>query len=327
MIIYVEKKVRDYPLTQEILSRFSQAEIVEIQHYKNLFDKRIGDFPMEPCIMLAKQEHIALLESPDQYGFPGKSFFFKPSINCLFDCTYCYLKGAFTNSFPVIFVNYEEMQEAIVQQINVVRASGYAGQITFYASNYADLLAIEHLTHFHQHFLPFFEQFDNVVLETRTKSANIEGLNSLAREGMKFTHTEIAFSLSPESVARRYENGTAPLEKKLHAIQELLRLGYRVGLRFLPLLPVPNYLKVYQELILTVKERIDVEKISSICIAPLLYNTGDYAVMKKNHPFPFLDVLKKDVSGMMKMDQHYYREFEQLFCKHFPHHPLYFDYT
>ncbi|GHV23561.1 hypothetical protein FACS189428_7220 [Clostridia bacterium] len=172
MLLYIESKALSSPLTQDILQQFSSSEIIEIQHYKNLFDKTIG-YPTEPCLILAKQEHIAILETPDQYGFPGKSFFFKPSLNCMFDCTYCYLKGSFKNSFPVIFVNYEDFKVALDQKIREVRAEGYQGQITFYASNYADLLAIEQITHFHETFIPFFEQYENVLLETRTKSANI----------------------------------------------------------------------------------------------------------------------------------------------------------
>jgi sulfatase maturation enzyme AslB (radical SAM superfamily) len=29
------------------------------------------------------------------------SFFFKTSLNCVFDCSYCFLKGAFKNDIPV----------------------------------------------------------------------------------------------------------------------------------------------------------------------------------------------------------------------------------
>lgn len=120
--------------------------------------------------------------------------------------------------------------------------------------------------------MPFFEQFDNVLLETRTKSANIEGLKTLAHKGTIFNNTEIAFSLSPDFINQKYEKGTATLQNKLVAIQDLLSLGYRIGLRFLPLLVVDNYRQLYEELIFQVQQHIEVEKISSIFIAPLLYN-------------------------------------------------------
>jgi spore photoproduct lyase len=142
--------------------------------------------------------------------------------------------------------------------------------------------------------LPFFEQFEHVLLETRTKSANIEELILLARKGNVFKNTEIAFSLSPEPITNEYEKGTASLQKKLEAIQILLELKYRVGLRFLPLLPVENYWEVYEALIEEVKKHIDTAKISSIFIAPLIYNKGDFSVMKKVSSFPFLTALKEN---------------------------------
>jgi uncharacterized membrane protein YfbV (UPF0208 family) len=70
MLLYVEKKAKEYPLCQQICSQFPEDTIVEIQHYKNFFDKKIGDYSLEPCLILAKQENPAILTTPDHYGFP-----------------------------------------------------------------------------------------------------------------------------------------------------------------------------------------------------------------------------------------------------------------
>jgi len=327
MIIYYEQKSQSYPLTQEILRKFPHTEKVAIHHYKNLFDKTI-DYPTEPCILLAKQEKISILKTPDNYGYPGTSFFFKPSLNCVFDCNYCYLKGSFKNHFPVIFVNYEEMQTEIAQTIDQERKNWNKNQITFYASNYSDLLAIEHLTSFHQHFIPFFEQFDDkVLMESRTKSANIESLLKLSQQKEKIKNTEIAFSISPQFIANQYEKGSASLEQKLKAIQELLSLWYRVWIRFLPLLPIENYLNLYQELTKNIKEVININEISSIFIAPLIYNKEDYHILKKKNPeYRFLEPLQENEKGLMKMDQKYYKEFRNLFTTAFPKQNIFRDY-
>ncbi|MDR2190430.1 MAG: hypothetical protein LBP53_04510 [Candidatus Peribacteria bacterium] len=330
MLLYIETKAKSYPLTQTLIQQFSQREVIEIQHYKNLFDKTIS-YPTLPALMIAKQEPIAILPTPAHYGYPGKSFFFKPSLNCVFDCSYCYLKGTFKNAFPVIFVNDEDIQTALGQHICKLREEGYTGQITFYASNYTDVLAIDHWTHFCERFFPFFAHYENVLLEVRTKSANIEGLKQLAMEQMRREagkevgkHVEIAFSLSPESLAQAYEPFTAPLQKKLEAIEELLQLGYRVGLRFLPLLPVEQYEKVYGTLIEQVKKAVTIEQIASIFIAPLIYNARDLAVMKKKYAvagkeaFPFWEGLQADEQGLMKMSASHYECFAQLFRAGFP---------
>jgi hypothetical protein len=43
----------------------------------------------------------------------------------------------------------------------------------FYTSDYSDNLAIDNLTNFTLEFVPFFDSFENVKAEIRTKSVNI----------------------------------------------------------------------------------------------------------------------------------------------------------
>jgi len=61
---------------------------------------------------------------------------------------------------------------------------------------------MEALSDFHQSFIPFFEQFENVLMETRTKSGNIQSLLDLEFVPQ---NTEIAFSLNPQVIIDEYE--------------------------------------------------------------------------------------------------------------------------
>ena len=84
MLIYYESKIKDLPLTKEIFNKFWNCEKIEIQHYKNLFDKNLWNYKIENLIILAKQEHISILNTPNNYWFTRKSFFIKPSLNYFF---------------------------------------------------------------------------------------------------------------------------------------------------------------------------------------------------------------------------------------------------
>ena len=53
MIIYLEKEAKNYNLAQRIISKFSNPEIIEIENYKNIFDKNIP-FQHEKAIIIAK---------------------------------------------------------------------------------------------------------------------------------------------------------------------------------------------------------------------------------------------------------------------------------
>ncbi len=107
------------------------------------------------------------------------------------------------------------------------------------------------------------------MMETRTKS-NIPQV-MVSRDNISTPkNTEIAFSLSPAPIAKLYEPNTASIKEKIETIIKLINKGYRVGLRFLPLIPIKDYEKIYQELLDQVKDSINLDKINSIAIAPLI---------------------------------------------------------
>ena len=332
MLIYYESKIKNLPLTQQIFEQFKNSEKIEIQHYKNLFDAKIWNYRTEPLIILAKQEHIAILPTPPNYWFPWKSFFFKPSLNCFFNCKYCYLQWTFRNRFPVFFLNYEDMQKKIKNQIKKERQNWFEGQITFYASNYTDLLATEDISHFHESFLPFCETLpDNVLIETRTKSANITPLLNYAKDWKSPTQKmEIAFSLSPRIIAEKYELWTATLDEKISSINQLIDKRFRIWLRFLPLLPVKNYQTIYEEFLDEVISKIDINKIDSIAIAPLIFNQWDYNILIKKYindsDFSFIKNLEENEHQLRTCSNDEISNFKELFSNKFKNKNLFRDY-
>ena len=332
MLIYYESRIKDSPITKQIFEKFKNSEKIEIQHYKNLFDAKIWNYKTKPLIILAKQEHIAILPTPPNYWFPWKSFFFKPSLNCFFNCKYCYLQWTFKNRFPVFFLNYENMQKEIKNQIKKERESWFEDQITFYASNYTDLLATEDISHFHENFLPFSETLpNNILIETRTKSANITPLLNYVKNWKSPTQKmEIAFSLSPRIIAEKYELLTASLDEKITAINQLIDNWFRIGLRFLPLLPVKNYLKIYEEFLDEVISRVDSKKISSIALAPLIFNQWDYNILIKKYQndsdFSFIKNLKENEHQLRTCSPNKISDFKNLFENKFKEKNLFWDY-
>jgi len=333
MLIYYENKIANHPLTKQIFENFKNCEKIPLQHYKNLFDLKVWNYNTEPFLILAKQDNIAILPTPPNYGFPGKSFFFKPSINCFFRCKYCYLQWTFRNRFPVFFLNYEDMQQAILNKIKETRDKWFEWQITFYASNYADLLATEDISHFHSEFLPFCEQLqENVIMETRTKSNNISSLikyaeNLKTQNKQPSQNLEIAFSLSPRDIATEYEIWTATLDQKIEAINTLLKYNFRVGLRFLPLLPVNNFKAIYSDFLKEISWRIDINKISSIALAPLIFNEWDYTtLLKKQSDFSILSNLVKNEHNLRTLTETEIQTFKDIFSKVFTWKKLLRDY-
>jgi hypothetical protein len=226
------------------------------------------------------------------------------------------------------------MQKEIIKQILNVRESWFDGLITFYASNYTDLLASENISHFHENFLPFYETLpDNVLIESRTKSANITPLLDYTKNLNWKSPTqkmEIAFSLSPRIIAKKYEIWTASLDDKLEAINKLLEKWFRIGLRFLPLLPIEKFKQIYSDFLDEVINKIDIEKITSIAIAPLIFNQWDYNVLIKKYQndsdFSFINNLKKNEHQLRTCSESEISDFRELFENKFEWKNLFWDY-
>ncbi|MCF7835264.1 hypothetical protein K9M48_04465 [Candidatus Gracilibacteria bacterium] len=325
MLIYLESKAKSYPLTQQILSKFSNASVIEIDHYKNIFDKNIGNHKLANAIILAKQENISILPTPANYGYPGKAFFFKSVLNCIFDCEYCYLKGAFKTPFPSIFVNYQDIQNVISEKITSLRKSGYADTIYFYSSNYSDIQGLDEMINFNQSFIPFFEKFPNVLMESRTKSANMASLIREDWEGSIPQNTEISFSLNPQSIIDSFEHKTSSLDERINSINTLISKGFKVGIRFLPLLPVENYLQIYTDFISYIKEKVDFNKVNSIFIGSIIYTKSDYNNLLKRGNFAFEGKFQECSDGFMRIEDRITQDFKNLFTSSFPDKRILFD--
>jgi spore photoproduct lyase len=124
------------------------------------------------------------------------------------------------------------------------------------------------------------------MMEIRTKSSNIKPLLDL---WFVPKNTEISFSLNPQLMIDKYEKWTSSLIARIISINKLLDLGFKVWIRFLPLLPVPNYEFIYQDFVDLLKDKINFCNINSTFASWLLYTKKDYnKILSK---FPDLDIL------------------------------------
>lgn len=182
----------------------------------------------------------------------------------MYDCSYCYLKGAFKNTnVPVIFVNYDDMKEQILKVVQETRNTlSEDTPIWFYTSDHSDNLAIDHLSEFTSNFFPFFDTLPNVKMEIRTKSANVSRILKLKPSA----NVEVAFSLNPTEVIEKYELKTPALDMRIAAINTLIDAGWQVGVRFLPLLEIENYQEIYPKFVEYVVSKIDFDKVYSVFI-------------------------------------------------------------
>ncbi len=261
--VYVEEALWHHSRVAALRDRLGGRRWVRCRHYGEVFNPRSQDFRLQkrrPALIVGEKRSRLVLEAPAGYAIGGRhNYYFSHLLNCPYDCRYCFLQGMFRSAHYVWFVNYEDFRRAI--KAAYARHGGEA--VYFFAGYDSDSLALEPLTGFAGFFLDSFADMPgNAFLELRSKSTNIRPL--LRREPRG--NVVCAFSFTPPEVSRRWEAGVPPLERRLQAVQKLQRHGWPVGLRFDPLIHVPDWRAQYRRLFEVLFAAVDPGKVHSVSI-------------------------------------------------------------
>lgn len=277
--IYIEDAARSYPLTQELLARFKKAIPISIQNYKEVFNRPRQRWDHQSqsikLILAVRQDAFLYSGSPFVPNFDHSRFFYTtPVLNCIYGCEYCYLQGLLSSPNIVVFVNSEDFVSAARQEF----ANEQPGYLC--VSYDTDLLALEDLFGFCATWVDFARTTPSLHLEIRTKSANIQALRDVAPS----PNVILAWTLSPDSVARRFEHRTPSLKARLEAVVEAQRQGWTVRLCFDPILRVHDWSRSYEELVEETFAVVDPSKVLDVSLGVFRINSGYLREMQDRRP-------------------------------------------
>jgi len=257
--IYIEAAVRDHPRVAAILARFPDAVVVDCERYSEIFNKKAQDFRLQkqaPALILAHKHKQFVLPTPEGYGIGrDENYYFSHMMNCLYDCRYCFLQGMYHSANYVLFVNYEDFDDAI-------RAHATSEDSCFFSGYDCDSLALEPVSGFVEHILALFETLPHSWLELRTKSTQIRSL--LNRAAMP--NVIVAFSVSPDEIVTGLEQRTPSLHKRLEAMQRLQQQGWPVGLRIDPLIYTDDFSTIYTDMFNKIFTQLDASQLHSVTL-------------------------------------------------------------
>ena len=259
--IYVEKKILDNKNTLEILSKFRDAKIIEIDNYKEVFSSNNQDFHLQKLgqnLILASNKPNMIYEGAVVCeDFENDNFYYTSSIiNCVYDCEYCYLQGVYSSGNIVIFVDIEKVFEEVEELYNKLKS------LYLCVSYDTDLLAIENICSFSEKWYHFIKDKKDLKIELRTKSANIDKFLNLD----VLDNFIIAFTLSPEEIVLKNEKYTANFKNRVKAIKELQNKGWKVRICIDPLIYTDDFEKNYSEMIEYLFSEIDKNKVIDVSI-------------------------------------------------------------
>ena len=114
--LYIEEEAFGYPMTERIRNCFPDASVIRISRYGELFDRPrqsyLEQYPSRNLILAVRHGTVIYPGAPVCQSFDQRWFYYcTPAMNCVYNCSYCWLKGMYQTANLVIFVNQEYFLE------------------------------------------------------------------------------------------------------------------------------------------------------------------------------------------------------------------------
>ena len=211
--------------------------------------------------------------------------------NCPMDCSYCFLQEYLAdNPTFQVYANFADSFDELDRLVH--SAPGRSFRVG--TGELADSLAFDSITGISRELVEYFAERENLTLELKTKTDEIENLIGLDPRGRVLA----SWTLSTDAVYRSSEHRTASPTARIAAARAVLDAGYRVAFHFDPLIAYPGAERDYVELIDELLETIPPKKISFISIGGLRMTPTLRTIARRRFPAdPMLcgeDVLASD---------------------------------
>jgi spore photoproduct lyase len=175
--------------------------------------------------------------------------------NCPMDCSYCFLQEHLANNPGFqIYANYHHAFD----ELDRLTRAGCGRNFRVGTGEMADSLAFDSLTGLSRDLVGYFSAQQNLMLELKTKTDEIDNLLALDPRG----HTLVSWSIAPVRVFANSEHHTAPPQARINAARRLLDAGYKIGFHLDPLIAYPRAEQDYLELLDTVFDVVPAKAIA-----------------------------------------------------------------
>tara|TARA_B100001758_G_scaffold187037_1_gene163847 strand:- start:325 stop:1263 length:939 start_codon:yes stop_codon:yes gene_type:complete len=262
------------------MKNFSDRKIIWIDHYKDIFNRVGQDFQSQKTTMnliLAKKTPPFLYPASDmvqEFETPNV-FYNTPVLNCLYNCEYCFLQGMYPSGNLVVFVNEDDLRNAIDMKLNDPIDPLKPTVVS--VSYNTDLLAMENIMPLTRSWIEYARTKKDLLIEIRTKSALFPAIKDL--DVVK--NVTLSWTLSPQIICDRYENTAPPLKSRIRAVKQALDHGWPVRLCFDPVLLVDNWYEVYTEFFNQLFLEIQKDQLIDVTLGVFRMNKDYYKRIRK----------------------------------------------
>ena len=239
--VYYEPDSLHYPLGKQLKEQYGDLPWFPIENHN-----RIEEMQQQPNSRFAQlKRHLVVgVRKTHKYVENFKiSDYLVPytSSGCTAMCLYCYLVCHYNKcAYLRLFVNREQMLDRLIA------ASQKAPRpMTYEIGSTSDLVLENQVTGNLTWTIPAFAEKGRGFLTFPTKFADVGPLLGLRHEGK----TIFRMSVNPQPVISHIELGTAPLEQRVEALNQMRRAGYPCGILIAPVILTDGWEAPYGELI------------------------------------------------------------------------------
>ena len=291
--IYVEEQALKYERTKRILQHFPGSEQILIRDYRDVFNRRNQNpgvqHRSQKLILAVKKDGFLYKGAPVCQSFGESDFYYTSNVmNCVYDCDYCFLKGMYPTSNMVIFVNLEDT----FNEINKIIGRGRIYVSIPYES---DMLAIEGITGMISDWAEWARGRKNVLLELRTKCANVDLMHSIightedknetsSGDANKVDNMILAVTMSPDEVISKYEKYTPKLDSRILMAKAAIEKNMPVRLCFDPMMFIKDYKDAYGNTVDIIFSKISPESLRDVSLGSFRISKDYIKNFRKSYP-------------------------------------------
>jgi spore photoproduct lyase len=197
--------------------------------------------------------------------------------NCPMDCSYCFLQEYVAdNPAWQIYTNYRD----VFEELEKLGRGALGRPLRIGTGELADSLAFDSITGINRELVEYFARRENLLLELKTKTGEIDGLLSVEPKG----RTLVSWTLSPERVFRSSEHRTAPPPERIAAAAKVLERGYKVAFHFDPIIAYPGAEDDYAELLEELFDQVAPARIAFVSLGGLRLTPALRGIARRRFP-------------------------------------------
>jgi spore photoproduct lyase len=250
--IYHEPTIREFGRGQEILAKYPDAKLIEVQSHNNIpelfgFEGAVDDWLWNKKNILILGEKHALSARPNTRS----SHWVAPSQSngCTMSCSYCYVPRRKGYANPItLFYNIEKImgylerhagRQGVKINPDAIDPNFWVYEIGENGDCSADAAICDNV----KDIVGLYRNLPNAKLTFATKFVNPELLTYDPQR-----KTRIRFSLMPHKMSKLIDVRTTPISERIAVMNEFFKAGYEVNVSFAPVVYYEGWLSDWRVL-------------------------------------------------------------------------------